>query len=334
MTSTAMQAIHVDAPKSFALTTLPVPSITEPYDLLVRVRAVALNPVDTKILKSAAVGRIMGYDAAGTVDAVGPQAEALGFKTGDDVIYAGSLGRAGSNAQFQLVDARIVAKKPQKLAWDEAAALPLVGLTAWEMFEDKFRLKPFSDNSQEVLVVVNGAGGVGTMALTLAKNVRPIFSCAVQCSNFATGLWYQEDNRDGVASRNDRLGEEVRRDRRYQPSRTSRFDPHFSSILCVSRALGMCTGPQIQALGVTPTLAFITYDTPHYIKELIPLMRYLGQIGSIVETDNEEPVPVHSMDAFTRSLSFHWEFMAGKPMHGCVSLALHSTHGLTGEDTI
>lgn len=79
-------------------------------------------------------------------------------------------------------------------------------------------------------------------------------------------------------------------------------------------------GPQLEALGVSSkvTLAFITYDTPRYTKELFAHMRYLGQIGSIVETDNEELVPVHDMTAFFKSLSFHWEFMAGKPMYGCV----------------
>lgn len=167
-----MQAIHINASRSFSLAELPVPSLTEPYDILVHVRGIALNPGETKIFQSAPAGTILGFDASGVVEAVGPQAEALGFKKGDAVFSAGAIGRAGSNAQYQLVDARLAGKKPESLSWEEAAALPLVGLTAWEMFEEKFRLKPFTDNSNEVLLIVNGAGGVGTLAIALAKAVR------------------------------------------------------------------------------------------------------------------------------------------------------------------
>jgi NADPH:quinone reductase len=172
----SMQAIHVADPSAgvsgLELTSQPIPSISSPYDVLVKVNAAALNPIDTKKRQSFggenAKGTILGYDGAGVVVDVGSQTK---FSKGDAVLYAGDVTRPGSNAQYQIVDSRIVAKKPEGLAWDEAAALPLVGLTAWEMFQDKFGLKPV-DNSKEVLLVVNGAGGVGSMAIQLAKKVR------------------------------------------------------------------------------------------------------------------------------------------------------------------
>jgi NADPH:quinone reductase len=167
----SIQAIHVNKsghPSGLELTEIPIPTISSPHDILVKIKGVALNPVDTKVRGGAATGRILGYDASGIVEAAGDQAI---FKKGDSVIYAGAIGRPGSNQQYQLVDSRIAAKKPESLAWDDAAALPLVSITAWEMFEDKFRLKPFTDNSKEILLIVNGAGGVGSIAIELAKKV-------------------------------------------------------------------------------------------------------------------------------------------------------------------
>jgi NADPH:quinone reductase len=119
------------------------------------------------------VGKVLGYDASGIVEAAGPNAL---FKTGDEVIYAGAIGRPGSNAQLQLVDSRIVARKPANVAWADAAAIPLVGLTAWEMLEDHFKIVPGADNSDKILIVINAAGGVGTMAVFLASKVSKCFS--------------------------------------------------------------------------------------------------------------------------------------------------------------
>jgi NADPH:quinone reductase len=165
-----MQAIHVarkaTTVDNLELASKPIPELTSPTDILVQLRAVALNPVDTK-RRLSREGAILGYDGAGIVVAAGAETS---FVPGDHVLYAGDVTRPGSNAQFQLVDGRIAAKKPDELAWEEAAALPLVGLTAWEMFTDHFRLKP-GDNSKEILVIVNGAGGVGSMAIQLAKKV-------------------------------------------------------------------------------------------------------------------------------------------------------------------
>lgn len=147
----------------------PVPE-PRPRDLLVRVRAFAVNPVDTKV--RAALGptplaapRILGWDAAGVVVAAG--ADAAGFAPGDEVFYAGDLSRPGCNAEFQAVDSRLVAKKPASWSFAEAAAVPLVGLTAWELLFERMGVPATAAN--QPLLVINGAGGVGSALIPLAK---------------------------------------------------------------------------------------------------------------------------------------------------------------------
>jgi zinc-binding alcohol dehydrogenase family protein len=141
----------------------PVP---EPRDLLVAVQAVSVNPVDTKVRRSTPSGaaRILGWDAAGTVVEVGAGVE--GFRPGDEVYYAGDLTRPGSNAQLQVVDERIAARKPASLGFAAAAALPLTTITAWELLFDRLLI----DASSRVLII-GAAGGVGSIAVQLAKRV-------------------------------------------------------------------------------------------------------------------------------------------------------------------
>jgi NADPH:quinone reductase len=171
---TTMQTIHVSKPgpaSVLELATVPVPSLASEHDVLVRVRAVALNPADTKVRSDSARGKagtILGYDAAGVVEQAGTKAK---FQKGDEVLYAGSVARPGTNAQYHVVDSRIVGRKPASIGWVDAAALPLVHLTAWEMLEDQFGLKPDGSNGDEVLIIINGAGGVGTAAIQLARKV-------------------------------------------------------------------------------------------------------------------------------------------------------------------
>jgi zinc-binding alcohol dehydrogenase family protein len=138
-----------------------------PHDLLVEVRAVSVNPVDVKVRGSLGKQdepRILGWDAAGVVRAIG--SEVTAFAPGDEVYYAGSITRTGSNAGLQLVDSRIVGHKPSTLDFAEAAALPLTTLTAWETLFDKFGL---GADSTGRLLVVSGAGGVGSMVIQLAR---------------------------------------------------------------------------------------------------------------------------------------------------------------------
>jgi len=140
-------------------------------DLLVAVKAISVNPVDTKIRapnpRVEESPRILGYDAAGVVETVGPDVTL--FKPGDEVFYAGDITRPGSNAEYQLVDERIVGSKPETLDFAEAAALPLTAITAYEAFFDRLGIDPEGSNAGQTLLILGGAGGVGSIAIQLAK---------------------------------------------------------------------------------------------------------------------------------------------------------------------
>lgn len=149
----------------------PVP---EGYDLLVKVSANSINPVDFKIRQNAAkdkeldTPKIIGWDAVGIVEAVG--GETSKFKVGDQVYYAGDITRSGSNTEYQLVDERIVGFKPKNLTIAESAAIPLTGLTAWESIFDRIKANPKTDKGKTILILA-GAGGVGSMAIQIAKKI-------------------------------------------------------------------------------------------------------------------------------------------------------------------
>jgi NADPH2:quinone reductase len=144
------------------------------FDLLVKIAAISVNPVDYKIRQSAAkditleTPKIIGWDAVGIVEAVGETASK--FKVGDQVYYAGDLTRSGSNAEYQLIDERIVGRKPKNLSIPEAAAVPLTALTAYESLFDRIKVNPETDKGKTVLILA-GAGGVGSMAIQLAKKI-------------------------------------------------------------------------------------------------------------------------------------------------------------------
>ncbi|MDQ0561962.1 NADPH2:quinone reductase [Rhizobium mesoamericanum] len=150
---------------------LPKPA-PEGRDILVEVKAVSVNPVDYKVRRSTppAAGvewKVVGWDAVGVVTAVG--SEVASFKPGDQVWYAGSITRPGANAEFHLVDERIVGKKPSKLAWVDAAALPLTSLTAWEAFFDRLDVKKPVPGATPAILIIGGAGGVGSIAIQIAR---------------------------------------------------------------------------------------------------------------------------------------------------------------------
>ncbi|WP_137392451.1 zinc-binding alcohol dehydrogenase family protein [Rhodoligotrophos defluvii] len=151
---------------------LPAPEL-RPRDLLVRVKAVSVNPVDTKVRglrvkEELTTPRVLGFDGAGIVETVGP--ECTMFKPGDAVYFAGDVTRNGSNAELVAIDERIVARKPASLDFPEAAALPLTTLTAWEAIHERigFSRDPGA-NAHRSLLIINGAGGVGSIAIQLAK---------------------------------------------------------------------------------------------------------------------------------------------------------------------
>jgi NADPH2:quinone reductase len=147
---------------TFAEIELPKPSPTG-RDLLVKVEAISVNPVDTKQRKTATAGKILGWDAAGTVEAVGSQTSL--FKPGDAVYYAGDVTRPGCDSEFHLVDERIVGRKPKKLDFAQAAAMPLTSITAWEAFYDRMHIVP-----GKTMLIIGGAGGVGSIGIQLAKS--------------------------------------------------------------------------------------------------------------------------------------------------------------------
>jgi NADPH:quinone reductase len=147
---------------TFAEIELPKPSPTG-RDLLVKVEAISVNPVDTKQRKTATGSKILGWDAAGTVEAVGSQTSL--FKPGDAVYYAGDVTRPGCDSEFHLVDERIVGRKPKKLDFAQAAAMPLTSITAWEAFYDRMHIVP-----GKTMLIIGGAGGVGSIGIQLAKS--------------------------------------------------------------------------------------------------------------------------------------------------------------------
>lgn len=159
----------IDAPEALVDLTLDTPVPTG-RDLLVSVQAVSVNPVDTKVRlsRTAVDGQpvVLGWDAAGIVEAVGPDVTL--FKVGDPVYYAGAIDRPGSNSQFHLVDERIVGRKPASLSFAEAAALPLTAITAWELLFDRLGATRESAGS---LLVVGAAGGVGSILVQLARKL-------------------------------------------------------------------------------------------------------------------------------------------------------------------
>ncbi|MDI4236911.1 zinc-binding alcohol dehydrogenase family protein [Bradyrhizobium sp. Arg237L] len=142
-------------------------------DIRVAVKAISANPVDYKVRKRAAPPegevKILGFDAAGVVDAVGPDVSL--FKRGDEVFYAGSILRQGTNSEFHLVDERIVGAKPKTLSFAQAAALPLTSITAWELLFDRLGAAPGKSLDPRTLLIVGGAGGVGSILIQLARRL-------------------------------------------------------------------------------------------------------------------------------------------------------------------
>jgi NADPH2:quinone reductase len=164
---------------------LPRPAATG-HDILVEVHAVSVNPVDTKVRRGGdpARARVLGFDAAGIVVEVGDTVSL--FQPGDEVWYAGSIGRPGTNSEFHLVDERIVSRKPASLSFSDAAALPLTAITAWEGLFDKLKL---TAESRGTLYVTGASGGVGSMVLQLTEALLPGVRVVATSSRPETDEW-------------------------------------------------------------------------------------------------------------------------------------------------
>ena len=247
-----------------------MPSLKD-RDLLVRVKAISVNPVDTKVRRNpVAVGntRILGWDAVGEVVEVGSGVQH--FKVGDQVWYAGDLTRDGSNAEYQAVDERIVSLKPQSLSDAEAAALPLTAITAWEMLFDRFNVD--LDKFDNILVI-GGAGGVGSIAIQLLKaktNLRVIATA----SREETKAWVKSLGADYVIDHTEDLN------------------------------------TQIKALGLdAPRYIFSTNQTETYLPQISKLIAPQGKFGLIDDPKSldivefkSKSVSVHWEFMFTRSM--------------------------------
>jgi zinc-binding alcohol dehydrogenase family protein len=162
----------VSDPQCFAAVEKELPTLGT-HDLLVSVRAVAVNPVDTKIrdgqISMGDAVNILGWDVAGVVTKVGPQVTL--FRPGDEVFYSGDLRRAGANAEFHAVDERLVGHKPSRLSFTQAAALPLTSITAWELLFDRLGVMPGKQHDAGALLILGAAGGVGSMLIQLARRL-------------------------------------------------------------------------------------------------------------------------------------------------------------------
>ncbi len=252
---------------------LPRP-VAEGGDILVEVKAVSVNPVDYKIRSSTPPAdgdwKVLGWDAAGIVQEVGP--DVTQFAVGDEVYYAGSLIRPGTNAEFHLVDARIVGRKPASLDWAEAAALPLTTLTAWEAMFDRLDVtKPVPGAA--AILIIGGAGGVGSIAIQIARQRTDLIAIST-ASRPETQEWVK-----GLGAHH---------------------------VIDHSRPLA----PQIAELNIgAPAFVFSTTHTEQHASDIAELIAPQGRFGFIddpkaldVMLFKRKAVSIHHELMFTRSL--------------------------------
>lgn len=200
------QSLPADNPQSLQDIELDKPK-PGPRDVLVKIKAIAVNPVDTKIRMRMAPDddsyKVIGWDASGEVVAVGN--EVTNYEIGDEVWYAGDLTRPGCNAQYQVVDERIVGRKPNSLSHAEAAALPLTTITAWELLFERLQVPT---HKPAILLVTGAAGGVGSILVQLAKQLTQATVVAT-ASRAETKAWVQELGADVVLDHSNPLSEEL-----------------------------------------------------------------------------------------------------------------------------
>ncbi|MEM6733294.1 MAG: zinc-binding alcohol dehydrogenase family protein, partial [Myxococcota bacterium] len=216
------------------------PPTPRPRDLVVEVRGISVNPVDVKVRANmepeGPTPRVLGFDASGVVTALG--AEASLFSVGDEVFYAGDLTRPGSNASLQCVDERIVGRKPKSLSFSEAAGIPLTAITSWEILFDSFRLTE-GDGRGDVLLVIGGAGGVGSILIQLAKKLTGL-TVVASASRDETVSWVKKMGADHVVNHRKPLEEEMKRLElapRYVAALTN-TDDHFKAIQALIKPRG------------------------------------------------------------------------------------------------
>lgn len=247
-----------------------------PRDLKVRIEAVSVNPVDTKVRAGVAPPdgspKILGWDAAGVVTAVGPGVTL--FRPGDEIFYAGSIARPGTNAEYHVVDERIVGAKPKALSWAEAAALPLTAITAWELLFDRLGVAPGKRPDGRSLLIIGGAGGVGSMLVQLAARLTGLTVIAT-ASRPATRDWCLALGAHHVVDHTTDLVEEL-------------------------KAIGH---PQVDMV------ASLTATERHY-PGIIPAIRPQGKFALIDDPKTFDIVPLKRA-----SISAHWELMFTRALY-------------------
>jgi NADPH2:quinone reductase len=254
----ALQDITLETPKA------------EGRDLLVKINAISVNPVDTKVRMGmppeGSEWRVLGFDAAGLVEAAGPEVQ--NFKPGDAVFYAGSITRPGTNSEYHLVDERIVGRKPASLSDAEAAALPLTAITAWEMLFDRLDVKRPPPQGGNTILVIGGAGGVGSITIQLLRALTDLTIIAT-ASRPETQDWVRECGAHHVIDHRQPLA------------------------------------PQVGAMGLgAPGFVFSTTMTDRHLVDIVELIAPQGRFGLI-----DDPGVLDAMPFKTKAVSLHWEFM-------------------------
>ncbi len=260
---------------------LPTPEVSG-RDLLVEVKAVSVNPVDTKIRQNVnpelGQWKVLGWDAAGVVKAIGP--EVTLFKPGNKVWYAGDISRAGSNAELQLVDERIVGKMPNSLSFAEAAALPLTAITAWEMLFDRLQLgmnrisTDAAPRFEQQLLIIGAAGGVGSIMTQLARQLTTATVIGT-ASRSESQEWLQE------------LGAHHIIDHR-QP-----------------------LAPQLEALGYSSISHIVSLNqTDQHFDSIVECIAPQGKFGLI-----DDPATLDALAFKRKSVSLHWELMFTRSLY-------------------
>lgn len=265
------ESLPADDPHCLLDIELPDP-VASGRDVRVRVAAVSVNPVDTKVRRrrvpSRGVAEVLGWDAVGEIDAVG--SDVRGFAVGDRVWYAGAFARPGSNSELQLVDERLVALAPRSLPDAAAAALPLTAITAWELLFERFALAPGAAMHPATLLITAGAGGVGSMLIQLARSLTSLTVVAT-ASRPESRAW------------------------------ATQLGAH--AVLDYTRPLV----DQIGELGVPPVryVASLSHTAQHFT-DLITVLAPQGRLG-VIDDFAPEAIDVTSLKA--KSLSLHWESM-------------------------
>jgi zinc-binding alcohol dehydrogenase family protein len=251
-------------------------------DVLVAVRAVSVNPVDTKVRMRAQAEpgswKVLGWDAAGTVEAVGPKVTL--FRPGDEVYYAGALDRPGTNAAFHLVDERIVGRKPASLSWAEAAAIPLTAITAWETLFDRLDVRKPVSGAANAILIVGGAGGVGSITTQLVRQLTTL-TVITTASRPETKAW------------------------------SLALGAHH----VVDHSAGLSGAVEALGLGA-PAFVFSTTHTDDHLPEIAKLIAPQGRMALI-----DDPVGLDVSLLKRKSVSLHWEFMFTRSMFGTPDIA-------------